>query len=164
MIFGASGGIGHLAVQLAKRMGARVLAIASGDDGVEFVNQLGADAVIDGHKDDLAAAARDFAPEGIDAALLTTGGDSADKALTALRQDGRIAYPNGVDPQPKVRPGLTIQSYDGTPDPQAFEKLNRLIEAGPFVVHVARIFPLDRAADAQRALDEHHLGKIALRP
>ena len=104
MIFGASGGIGHLAVQLAKRMGARVLAIASGDDGVELVNRLGADAAIDGYKDDVAAAARDFASEGIDAALLTAGSDIADKALTALREGGRIAYPNGVEPKPKAQP------------------------------------------------------------
>ena len=48
MVFGASGGIGHLAVQLAKRMGAQVLAVASGPDGVELVRRLGADAAVDG--------------------------------------------------------------------------------------------------------------------
>jgi len=164
LIFGANGGIGHLAVQLAKRMGARVLAIASGDDGVELARQLGADAAIDGRKDDIATTAREFAPGGIDTALLTAGGVIADKTLTVLRQGGRVAYPNGVEPEPKAQPGLAIQSYDGRPDSQAFEKLNHLIEAGPFVVHIARTFPLEKAADAQRALDEHHLGKIALRP
>src|SRR5262249_10862058 len=70
MIFGASGGIGHLALQLAKRMGARVFAIASGADGAALVRKLGADAVVDGHKDDILAAARKFAPQGIDAALV----------------------------------------------------------------------------------------------
>jgi len=64
MIFGASGGIGHLAVQLAKRMSARVLAVASGDDGVALLRRLGADSVLDGHKGDVAAAAREFAPDG----------------------------------------------------------------------------------------------------
>jgi NADPH2:quinone reductase len=54
------------------------------------------------------------------------------------------------------------------PDPQAIEKLNRLIESsdapgiGPFEVHVARSFPLDQAAEAHRALDEHYLGKLVL--
>ena len=86
MIFGASGGIGHLAVQLAKRMGARVFAVASGSDGVALVKRLGADAVVDGHQDDIAAAARQFAPNGLDAALITAGGPAADKALTALRR------------------------------------------------------------------------------
>ncbi|HEU4794256.1 MAG TPA: NADP-dependent oxidoreductase, partial [Pyrinomonadaceae bacterium] len=98
MIFGASGGIGHLAVQLAKRMGARVFAVASGEDGVKFVKDLGADAVANGRSDEVLEVARKFAPEGIDAALVTAGGDATDRALAAIRADGRIAYPNGVMP------------------------------------------------------------------
>jgi NADPH:quinone reductase-like Zn-dependent oxidoreductase len=164
LIFGASGGIGHMAVQLAKRMGARVFAVASGEDGVALVRRLGADAVVDGHKDDVVAAAREFAPDGLDAALLTAGGEAAEQALTALREGGRVAYPNGVEPEPQAHPGLTIQSYDGTSDPQIMEKLNRLIESGPFEVHIARTFPLEQAAEAHRTLDTHYLGKLALRP
>lgn len=164
MVFGASGGIGHLAVQLAQRMGVRVLAVASGKDGVELARQLGADAIVDGHKDDVVAAAREFAPEGLDAALLTAGGDAAENALTAQREGGRVAYPNGVEPEPEPRPGLTIRSYDGMPDPQAIEKLNRLIESGPFAIHIARTFSLEQAAEAHRAVQSHHLGKLALRP
>jgi NADPH:quinone reductase len=51
------------------------------------------------------------------------------------------------------------------PDRQAIEKLNRLIESSgppPFEVHVARSFPLDQAAEAHRALDDHYLGKLVL--
>jgi NADPH:quinone reductase len=162
LILGASGGIGHLAVQFAKRMGARVLAVASGDDGVAFVRGLGADKVVDGKKDDIAAAARQFAPQGLDVVLLTAGGEVAEKALSTLRQGGRAAYPNGVEPIPKERAGIEIQSYNGEYAPPPFEKLNRLIEAGPFEVHVARTFNLDQAADAQRALEDHYIGKLAL--
>lgn len=164
LIFGASGGIGHLAVQFAKRMGARVFAVASGDDGVALVKRLGADAVVDGRKDDVAAAARAFAPNGIDAALLTAGGAAAERALAALSEGGRVAYPNGVEPAPKARPGVRAQNYDGMPDPQAIESLNRLIESGPFEVHIARVFRLDQAGEAHQALEEHYLGKLALRP
>src|SRR6266478_5718658 len=71
LIFGASGGIGHMAVQLAKRMGARVLAVASGKDGVALAKRLRADKVIDGYSEDIVAAASEFAPKGIDAVLLT---------------------------------------------------------------------------------------------
>src|SRR5215467_10310588 len=60
LIFGASGGVGHLAVQLAKRIGARVLAVASGKDGVELVTSLGADAAINGRQDDVEAAVQEF--------------------------------------------------------------------------------------------------------
>lgn len=164
MIFGASGGIGHMAVQFAEHMGARVFAAASGDDGVALVERLGADSVVDGHKDDVVGAARRFAPRGLDAALVTAGGEAVDRALEAVRDGGRVAFPDGVDPEPSVRPGIELKSYDGDATPEEIAKLNRLIEETPIEVHVARTFPLDRAADAHRALDEHYLGKLALRP
>ena len=165
MIFGAGGGIGHLALQLAKRMGARVFAIASGDDGVALAKRLGADAVAEGHHaEHIATRAKRFAPDGIDAALLTAGGEAAERVLELLRDGGRVAYPNGVEPEPKAPRGIKVKSYDGEPSPAALKKLNKLIEAEPFEVHVARTFPLDQAAEAHRALDEHFLGKLTLRP
>ncbi|HXJ72673.1 MAG TPA: NADP-dependent oxidoreductase, partial [Candidatus Dormibacteraeota bacterium] len=164
MVFGAGGGIGHLAVQLAKRMGARVFAVASGDDGVALARRLGADTVVNGRKDDVEAAARAFAPNGVEAALITAGGEAADRALRAMNKNGRVAYPNGVEPQPRAPSGVKVQSYDIEPSAEQIEKLNRLIESGPFEVHIARTFPLDKAADAHRELDKHYLGKLALRP
>ncbi len=161
MVYGASGGIGHMAVQLAKRMGARVLAVASGPDGVELARRLGADAAVDGKRDE-ARAARD-APGGLDAALVLVHGDSLAPALEGVRKGGRIAYPNGVEPVPSAPPGVKLLAYDGEPSPDAFERLNRLIAAGPFHVELGRVYALDEAARAHREIGQHHLGKLALR-
>src|SRR5258706_3387029 len=84
MVFGAGGGIGHLAVQLGKRMGARVLAVASGDDGVALAKRLGADDTANGRKEDCEAAARAFAPPGLDGALITARGEATDRGLRAI--------------------------------------------------------------------------------
>ena len=162
LILGASGGIGHLAVQLAKRMKARVLAVASGQDRVEFVKRLGADKVIDGRREDILKAAHEFAPKGLDAVLLTAGGKAAAQAIATLRKGGRAAYPNGVEDVPQATDGVKVTSYNGLPDPQAFAKLNELIDGGPFEVHIARTFKLENAAEAQQALNTHYLGKLAL--
>src|SRR5260221_302415 len=106
MIFGASGGIGHLAVQLARRMGARVFAVASGSDGVALVKRLGADAVVDGYKDDIAAAARQFAPKGLDAALIIAGGPAADNASPRCAREAASRIPTASNPSPSRRSEL----------------------------------------------------------
>ena len=163
MVFGASGGIGHLALQLAKRLGAKVFAIASGADGVQFAKDLGADSAVDGRGDDVLEAAKQFAPNGIDAALVTAGGEDTDEALLAIRQGGRIAYPHGVMPEPSAPDGVEIEAYDGEFSQALVDRLNNLIDSGPFEVRVDRTFPMEEAAQAHKALSEHHLGKIALR-
>jgi len=163
LVFGASGGIGHLAVQLAKRMGARVLGVASGKDGVELVRKLGADAVVDGRRGDVAAAVHKFAPEGLDAALVLASGESLQRALAGMKKGGRIAYPHGVEPEPKGSPGIKVIAYNGVPNPDIFKRLNTWIAAGPFHVELGRTYELEEAAQAHRDLTRHHLGKLALR-
>ena len=162
LIFGASGGIGHIAVQLAKQMGVNVFAVASGDDGKALAKQLGADSVVDGHKEDIVTAARQFAPEGLDAALLTVGGKAADQALRALREGSRAGWPNGVTPEPNVPAGVRAIRFDGDRSQKAFAELNHLIEASPFKVHIAHTFPLSQTAKAHEMLAAHFVGKLTL--
>lgn len=163
MVFGASGGLGHLAVQLAKRIGAKVLAVASGADGVALVQRLGADVAVDGRKDDVAAAARAFAPNGLDAVLVATDGDGLPDALREVKQGGRVAYPNGVEPEPRVPDGIESHAYDGTPGLDAFNRLNRLIGSSRFHVELGRVYRLEDAETAHREITKHHLGKLAFR-
>ncbi|RIQ36933.1 quinone oxidoreductase family protein [Jiangella rhizosphaerae] len=162
MVFGASGGIGHMAVQLARHSGIRVLAVASGDDGVALARRLGADHVVDGRRDDVLAAAHEFAPGGLDAALVTAGGEIADRSLRAVKESGRIAVPNGVHPMPVTPPRAMVSSYDADTTRAATDRLNAIIETSAFEVHVARTFPLERVQDAHRALNDHYVGKLAL--
>ncbi|QRO00251.1 NADP-dependent oxidoreductase [Archangium violaceum] len=161
LIFGASGGVGHIALQLARRLGARVLAVASGEDGVELARRLGAEAVVEGHHGDVEKACRDFAPDGLDAALVLACNDRCQSVLKKhVRQGGRIAHPNGVEPPPQ---GPEVIAYDGVPRQSTLERLNELIEAGPFHLEIGRVYAMEEAARAQKEVLQHHLGKLALR-
>jgi len=163
MLWGASGGVGHVALQLAKRMGANVFAIASGADGVALVKQLGADEVVDGHSDDIAQRARAFAPNGFDVALVLVGGDTVQSTLSLVRQGGIIAFPNGVIPEPKASDGVELKKANGVANRMLLDQLNQLIDMGEFQVHIAQTFGLEEAAQAQEAMKQHYLGKIVLR-
>jgi NADPH:quinone reductase len=163
LIFGASGGIGHLAVQIARRIGAHVIAIASGGDGVQLVDELDADVSVDGHGGDISEAITRVAPNGIDAALITATGEGLDEALSALREGARMAWPNGVRPEPQVPEGVRGSSYDGEPGREILDELNGILESGPFRVHVDKTFSLQDASRAHRTLGEHFIGKLALR-
>jgi NADPH:quinone reductase-like Zn-dependent oxidoreductase len=164
IVHGASGGVGTLAVQFAKLRGGRVLATASGSDGLALVRELGADMAVDGRHEDVAAAALCFAPGGVDAVLACAGGDALERALDAVRPGGRVAYPNGIEPEPKKRRGITFIPYDGISGIREFERLNRAVEAAKLKVPIAAAYPLADAAKAHERLAAGHvLGKIVLR-
>jgi NADPH2:quinone reductase len=164
IIHGASGAVGSLAVQFAKLRGVKVLATASGDDGVSFVRRLGATAAVDGRHGDIRAAARGLAPGGVDAVLAFAGGDALEACIDALKPGGRVAFPSGVRPEPKPRPGLALTKYDALTGPAEYERLNQATVAAKLEVPIAAEFPLAEAAKAQERMAAGHvLGKIVLR-
>jgi NADPH2:quinone reductase len=165
IVHGASGGVGSLAVQFAKWRGAHVLATASGDDGVRLARRLGADVAVDGKRGDLRAAARRFAPNGVDAVLAFVGGRSLAQCLDAVKpRGGRLAYPNGVEPAPRKRKAIKVVTYDAVPGVREFDRLNRAIDGAKLKVPIAKTYRMERAADAYRFVRQGHvLGKVVLR-
>jgi NADPH:quinone reductase-like Zn-dependent oxidoreductase len=163
IVHGASGGVGTLAVQFAKARRARVLATASGKDGLALVRRLGADAAVDGRRDDIPAAARAFAPEGVDAVLAFAGGEALEQCVSVVRRGGRVAYPSGVEPAPRKRRGVKIIVYDAEAGPREFRRLERAIAAARLQVVISAQFPLAQARRAHERLAKGHvLGKIVL--
>ena len=166
IIHGASGAVGTLAIQLAKLRGALVLATASGDDGMALVRHLGADAAVDGRHGDIAAAAHRFAPHGADALLALAAGDGLQRCIDGLRSGGRAAFPRGIEPEPKPRPGITIVAYDAISGPEEVElaRLSQAVEAGKFEIPIPAEYALAQADKAHERLAAGHvLGKLVLR-
>jgi NADPH:quinone reductase len=163
-IYAASGSIGSLALQFAKQRGARVLAIASGKDGLALVRRLGADAAVDGKRGGVADAARAFAPDGLDAILAFAGGDALKQCLGTLRRGGRLVHPNGVEGVPRAPRGVKVIAYDANGNTRTLAQLNRAVEATAFEVPIVATFPLAQAVKAHRRLAKGHtLGRVMLR-
>ncbi len=166
IIHGATGGVGTLAIQFAKLRGAKVLATATSDEGLALARRLGADVVVNGRTEDIAAAARSFAPNGVDAVLGLVGGEALEHCIDTLRSDGRgrVAYLYGMEPLPKPRYGIRMLLYSFVSDRHELDQLNRAVEAAKLQVPIAAEYALADAAQAHKRLEAgHFLGKIVLR-
>src|SRR5262249_60107316 len=98
------------------------------------------------------AAARRSAPDGLDAVLALAGGDGLERCLDTLRPGGRLAYPNGVEPEPGKRPDIEVVSYDAVAGVREFERLGRAVEKAELEVPIAAAYPLAEAAKAPACL------------
>ena len=162
-VFGASGGVGHPAVQLAKILGLTVIAAVSTEDGAELAKKAGADLVVDTTQGSVGESIAARYPEGISGLLATVNAPGLDQAISTLGSGGKVAYPHGVQPEPTASVGIEIVGYDGQPDATGFERLNGLIATGKFEVFIAESFPLEEAAQAHVALEQRRLGRTILK-
>lgn len=104
-IVAAAGGLGHFAVQVAKRAGARVIAICGSERKAAFVRSLGAELVLNHRTDDVARVIDTFAPGGLDVVMETTGGPLRPLLLDRLAVRGRFLIcgsANSIHPQDQV--------------------------------------------------------------
>jgi NADPH:quinone reductase-like Zn-dependent oxidoreductase len=161
LVYGASGGMGHLAVQLAKAFQVRVIAVASGSDGKAMAKSLGADVSIDGRSASAVEELQRAVPNRVDAALVTGGGDQASEVLAWMKAGSRIAVPNGVYPAPKAPLNATLAAYNADYDDNLMETLNRLSDAVDLRVHLGSLVRLDQPQLGHRLLEQHVLGRIA---
>jgi len=164
LIFGATGAVGTLAVQFAKRHGARVIGTARGRAAMALLKKLRVDGVVDLNRKDAADQLRALAPDGIHAALALAGGKALEQLLDQMQSGGRIAFPNGVEPAPRKRSKIRIRSYDAIASPTHFARLNRAVEEARVQVPIAAVYSLAQAAKAHERIKRGHvLGRIVLR-
>ncbi|MEC4018571.1 NADP-dependent oxidoreductase [Streptomyces sp. H27-D2] len=155
LIHAAAGGVGSMAVQIARHLGARVIGTAS-ERNHEYLRSLGAEAVAYG--DGLADRVRALAPRGVDAVLDLVGGDALTVSPGLLTRDGRL-----VSIADAAVLGLGGRYFWVRPDAADLAALTDLVERGVIDVEVAAAFPLAKAADAQRLSAEGHTrGKIVV--
>ncbi|MCX4879700.1 MULTISPECIES: NADP-dependent oxidoreductase [unclassified Streptomyces] len=155
LVHAAAGGVGSVAVQLARHLGARVIGTAS-EGNHDFLRGLGCEPVEYGER--LAERMRALAPEGVDAVFDTVGGEALKTSADLLVPQGRLA---------SIADGDVI-GYGGRycwvrPDAEDLLRLTELVEQGVVSVHVSETFPLERAADAHRRSQEGRTrGKIVV--
>jgi NADPH2:quinone reductase len=156
LIVGATGGVGSLAVQLAARAGATIVAPALQEDE-QYLRDLGVTEVVP-REGDVAAAVRERFPDGVDALLdlvnYTPGSYDA-----ALKDGARIASPTGAAGEGPGRTMVVAQPTTGN-----LGRVAQLLDSGALEVPVQDTYPLDRATEALQALGASHTrGKRVIR-
>ena len=161
LILAAAGGVGHLAVQIAKAHGAYVIGTASSAKH-PFLKEIGADETIDYTSEPVEERVRDA-----DVVLDLVGGETSAPALQALRDDGLfIAVPSssGLEPLRELAAGrVRVTGILVEPDRLGLEALAGLVTSGELRVHVDQTFPLADAARAHELGEKGHTrGKLVL--
>jgi NADPH:quinone reductase-like Zn-dependent oxidoreductase len=159
LVHAAAGGVGHLAVQIAKARGAYVVATAS-PNKLDFVRKLGADEVIDYTKSDFTGQISD-----IDLVLDPVGGDHADRSLKVIRNGGvlvSLLNLNDVTRAQASARDIRVERMSVVPDREGLVELARLIDQNKLTVHVAKSFPLEQAGAAHAYLATKPIGKVVL--
>ena len=157
-IHGGAGGIGSIAIQIAKHIGAYVATTATGDN-VDFVKGLGADEVIDYKAEDFSQRLANF-----DAVFDTVGHDDFAKSFDVLKPGGTavsmIAQPDEAKAQQQ---GITALMQFTKVTTEILNELRELVELGVVKPQVNQVFPLDRVQDAFIARETGNgRGKIVL--
>jgi NADPH:quinone reductase-like Zn-dependent oxidoreductase len=158
LIHGASGGVGHFAIQIAKARGAKVIATASSANQ-EFLKQMGADVVIDYTRTKFEEVAKDM-----DVVLDTVGRDTLKRSYGVVKKGGIIVSivdePAQAELDARGIRGVTLRT---APEARVLEELARLIDAKKITPVVSQTFPLSEFA---KALDQiatrHTRGKVVL--
>ena len=165
LIHAAAGGVGHFAVQFAKRAGAHVVATASARNA-EWLKELGADEVIDYRSMRFEKETRD-----VDLVVDLIGNvqdDTGTRSLTVMRRGALvISVPTGSWPtfrEDAAAAGMRATDIKAISDTATLTAIAELFDAGMLSVHLDREFALKEAAEAHRLLEEGHTrGKIVLR-
>ena len=162
LIHGGGGGLGHVAVQIAKALGAYVIATASASKR-DFVRMLGADEVIDYQAVDFTTAV-----SGIDAVFDTVGHSYAERSLAVLKPGGivvtSIGLSNGHVTQLAAANGRRFSGVAVEPDGAGLQQLAAWVEMGLLTPHVSHEFPLSAGAQAHALVEQGRTqGKIVLR-
>jgi alcohol dehydrogenase len=158
LIHGGAGGIGSLAIQLAKHIGAYVATTVATDDK-DFAAELGADEVIDYQTSDFADSLN-----GYDAVFDTVGGETYIKSFKVLKTGGVIVSMKEQPNEELAKPKDVTAIYQFTQvNTDRLNKLTELVEGDVLKVHVDKIFPLEQVGDAMAYLEAgKHRGKVVI--
>ncbi|MFJ8463360.1 NADP-dependent oxidoreductase [Streptomyces swartbergensis] len=161
LIHAAAGGVGHVAVQIAKARGAYVIGTASAGKH-EFLREIGVDEAVDYRETDFTEAVKD-----VDVVLDTIGGDNALRSLRVLRPGGVVVsiLPVGSDDFYKEAERLGVRAVRMLVDADrtGMETIAELAETGKLRATIAGTFPLTAVAEAHRQGDTGRTtGKLVL--
>jgi len=158
LIHGGAGGVGHLAIQLAKHRQAWVATTVSGDD-LDFVTSLGADLPIDYRVQPF-----EELVQNVDLVLDLVGGDTTERSLAVLRHGGRLVSSIGTPTHDEaLHPGIEALGYMAQPNGSELDELSHLIDTGQLRPFVLATYPLGEVRAAHdRAEHQHTRGKIVL--